>query len=176
MSEIIKENIMCRVEMKTSPTTAPIHRVNETSDLVKTLTMTIWTGDLWMYNPTAHIYIMVDGYIRPGDPRTSLQGRGITLGDTPSGFGIGFEHFGEKPFMVGEYKITKFLPYEFYDVSVRCSKTLVSYEISGKNGRFVSSHRFSKDYPSNDSIVGTANDQKSSQHGFFNMRQQFRLD
>lgn len=159
----------------TSPTSCPvIHRVNEPSNLIKTVSFRLWTGDLWERNPESHIYVMVDGWVKPGDPRTSLQGRGITIGHAPQGTGIGFEHFGEMPHMVGDFVPMTFMPNSFYDFVVECENEYVSWLIidPDKNTNIAMVAKFSKDYPSYDTVLGIAGDNNSSNYSLFDVRQQ----
>lgn len=171
---ILDEKMICRMEMKYAPTTAPLHRSNQNSNLVKTVSMKFYTGDLFARNPTSHLYVMCDGYIDSSQKIRSLLGRGIAIGDTPIGFGIAFEHFGATPFMLGECVPVTFLDYEFYDIEIQTNKKSVGYKISGPNFSISRAMDFSDSYPSFDTVTGVANDKNPSLYGFFNMKQTMR--
>ena len=163
---------LCEMDIRRSPTSAPlIHRVEPVSNLVKTVTFKLYTGDLWIHNPKSHIWVMMDGLMDSRKQTFLLKGRGITIGHSPLGMGIGFEHFGERQFMVGEFTQLDFLPNEFYDFTVTCDKNRVRWEVEGDIIHYADMHEFSMEYPSFDTVVGVAGDAESSTYGFFNVRQ-----
>ncbi|MBW1672112.1 MAG: hypothetical protein JRJ45_00450 [Deltaproteobacteria bacterium] len=180
MIELIETLTLCTMDIRRSPTQAPlIHRVTEVSDLYKTITFKLYTGDLWVANPNAHLYVMTDGYIKPGDPQQSLQGRGICIGHTSKCTGVSFEHFGAEIFDVGPCRNIAFRPNEFYDFQIDTNKKGVTWQCYGPDYIelavfFSNTFAFQDTYPSFDTVIGVAGDKRSSTYGLFNVIQETR--
>ena len=164
--------ILSTMDIRTSPTSAPLlHRTNINSGRDKTLTFTMWTGDAFARNPTAHLWVLTDGYIDSSEPKQSLQGRGITIGHTPGCRGVGFEHFGiNSGFEEGCIKMDIW-PNTFYDVVINTYDIGVSVKIRGGGVNKSSSLKFTGDYLSYDTAMGFAFDWKSGTFGMFNVHQ-----
>ena len=160
------------MDLRRSPTSAPlIHRTNQLTDAAKTVSFKIYTGDLWENNPQAHLYMLTDGYITPGEPFGSLQGRGIIMGHTPNCKGIGFEQFGVNPGFAEGCIPMEFQANSFYDIVVRTTPSKVKLRIRSKGNEAITELAFTGDYLSNDTIMGVAGDRESATFIIFNLRQ-----
>lgn len=157
------------MDIRRSPTQAPlIHRVN-TRGGDKTLTFKLYTGDLWEQNPDAHMYIVTDGYVATGEPSKSLRGRGITIGHTHHcDMGVGFEMFGENNGYPDICLPIRFAPNQFYDFVVETSAESIMVSVNDKESI---SYEFAKYMPSFDTVIGVAGDSQSSTYGFFDVKQ-----
>jgi hypothetical protein len=164
--------ILSVMDMRRSPTTAPLtHRVNEKSSSEKIVSFKLYTGDLWVQNPDAHIWVITDGFIAISPPQKSLKGRGITIGYTNHCNGVGFELFGWNSGYPGQCLPVAFLPNDFYDFRVHTVPKSITVFVEGPGIDESISFNFEKNMPSYDTVVGVAGDTQSATYGFFNVVQ-----
>ena len=170
---IVEKKVLYTSGLIMSPTRAfLVHAVNAPSGLVKTVSLRFFTGDLWKGNPDAHLWVMVDGYVAPGDPRKSLKGRGIAIGHTPLGTGVAFEHFGASKFMVGEIFPWEFMENEYYDIVIECHPKRIEWGIAGPDLQAHRMHYFiSMAYQGYDTVIGVAGNKYSGTFGLSNVVQ-----
>ena len=160
------------MDMRRSPTQAPLtHRTNPLTDTAKTVSFKFYTGDLWINNPQAHLWLLTDGHMAYGQAYGSLHGRGIIMGHTPHCKGIGFEKFGGNPGFVKGCVPMEFQSNSFYDIVVRTTPGKIKLRIKGEVSETITELAFTGEYLSNDTIMGVAGDKKSATFIIFNLRQ-----
>lgn len=167
-SVIAETKVLTRADVRMSPTATPfVHRVvAEGTD--KVLSFVFWTGDLFISNPGAHVWVIADGWIDSTN-RVPLQGRGITIGRTHMCDGVGFEHFGG---MTGKYNEfpgdcleINLNPYQFYTFVLYVEDDSITVRVRQNE----LTAYFAKEYPAFDTIIGVAGDNEPSMSGFFNV-------
>ena len=164
--------VLATMDIRRAPTSAPlVHRTNVNTMDSKTVSMLFYTGDLFIHNPLAHMWLMTDGYVDASVPKASLQGRGITFGHTNFCDGVGFEHFGVNAgFNIGCVRFD-IKPNSFYELFIYTDTELVSFNVTGPNVDEGSYLEFNGSYPSFDTVMGVAEDYNSATYGFFNLHQ-----
>lgn len=164
-------SILSRADIRVSPTTAPlVHRVNELGG-TKTISFTFWTGSLFLYNPGSHMWMIGDGYIAPGNPYTSLQGRGIIVGRSNHCDGVSFEHFGVNNGFPEPCIPIDFEDFEFYQISLEVLPDEMTVQVIGPGISEDATISLWAEYPSFDTVMGVAIDKNPSTYGFFNVIQ-----
>ena len=166
---------LVKADMRTSPTSAPlIHRPNYRGS-IKTIEFVFWSGDLPIYNPGAHMWIVADGYLNSADPHP-IRGRGITLGDTYWCHGLGFEIFGDPSEFPGACNEEMYWePYTFYNIKLRVTPNKLKVWMrriwpNPSIDHYQSLKR--RDMEAEfDTIIGVAGDPNPSQYGFFDVKQ-----